>query len=117
MTQTSVRPVHDAALFGATASIEHYEVARFVHVAPARPGAAVVLTRLEADPSRLDDALAEYRDGSAGPLTGADGFCTAVLLVDRPAGRAVVETAASAGAATVRGIEQYRLDLQSVELE
>ncbi len=42
---TFVRPVHDAAFFGATVSIEHYEVATFVHVAPAGPGAAVSLTR------------------------------------------------------------------------
>lgn len=132
-----VRPVHDAAFFGATVSIEHYEVARFVHVAPAGPGAAVSLTRLDIEATGLDDVLAAYGD-AAGPLTGSDGFYTAVLLVDRQSGRAVVETmwrdgealvAASGAAAarrleavkggnvTVRGIDQYRLDFHSVELE
>jgi hypothetical protein len=134
---TFVRPVHDAAFFGATVSIEHYEVARFVHVAPARPGAAVSLTRFDAAPTGVDEVLAAYGD-AAGPLAASDGFCTGVLFVDRQSGRAVVETiwrdgqalvaargvaaarrleAVSAGTATVRGIEQYWLDFHSVELE
>jgi heme-degrading monooxygenase HmoA len=132
-----VRPVHDAAFFGATVSIEHYECARFVHVAPARPGAAVSLTRLDIEATGLDDVLAAYGD-AAGPLSGSDGFCTAVLLVDRQGGRAVVETmwrdgealvaargpaaarrleAVKGGNVTVRGVDQYRLDFHSVELE
>jgi hypothetical protein len=57
---TFVRPVHDAAFFGATVSIEHYEVATFVHVAPAGPGAAVSLTGLDAESTSLDDVRAAY---------------------------------------------------------
>ena len=133
-----VRPVHDAAFFGATVSIEHYEVARFVHVAPARAGAAVSLTRLDIEATGLDDVLAAYDDLAVESLAGSDGFCTAVLLVDRQSGRAVVETmwrdgealvaargpaaarrleAVKGGNVTVRGIDQYRLDFHSVELE
>jgi hypothetical protein len=133
-----VRPVHDAAFFGATVSIEHYAVARFVHVAPAHPGAAVSLTRLDAEPTSPEDVLAAYGGIDLGQLADSDGFCTAVLFVDRQSGRAVVETiwrdgqalvaargvvaarrleAVSAGTVTVRGLEQYRLDFHSVELE
>jgi hypothetical protein len=133
-----VRPVHDAAFFGATVSIEHYQVARFVHAAPARPGAAVSLTRLDTDATSPDDVLAAYGGIDLGPLADSDGFCTAVLFVDRQSGWAVIETiwrdiqalvaargvaaarrleAVSAGTVTVRGLEQYRLDFHSVELE
>jgi hypothetical protein len=133
-----VRPVHDAAFFGATVSLEHYQVARFVHVAAARPGAAVSLTRLDTEPTSPDDVLAAYGAIDLGPLATSEGCCTAVLLVDTQSGRAVVETiwrdiqalvaargvtaarrleAVSAGTVTVRGLEQDRLDFHSVELE
>jgi len=134
---TFADPNHDAAFFGATVSIERYEVARFVHIASAHPGAAVSLTRIDTEPTSLDDVVAAY-DYFAGPLAGSDGFCTAVLFVDRRSGRALVETtwrhdealvaarsasaarrldAVKAGTAAVRGIEQYRLDFHSVEQE
>ena len=132
------RPVHDAAFFGATVSIDHYEVAKFVHVAPAHPGAAVRLTRLESDPSSIDDIHAAYDDLALAPLATSDGFSSAALLVDRKSGRAIVETtwrdtqalvaaralaaarcldAVKGGNVTVRGIERYRLDFRSGELE
>ena len=134
---TFVRPVHDAAFFGATVSIEHYEVARVVHVAPMPPAAAVRLTRLDTDPALLDDVLTAYADIDLGELTDSDGFCAAILFVDRESGRAAVESiwrdsaalvaargaaaalrleAASDGRVTVRGIERYRVDFDSVEL-
>jgi hypothetical protein len=135
---TFVRPVHDAAFFGATVSIEHYEVATFVHVAPAGPGAAVNLTRLNVEPASLDDVRAAYSGVGLGPLADTEGFCSAVLLVDAKSGRAVVDAtwrdgqallaargataarrleAVSKGTVTVRGIEQYRLDYRWWELE
>jgi quinol monooxygenase YgiN len=129
-------PAHDAAFFGATVSIEHYEIARFVHVAPAHVGAAVSLTRLDAVPGNLADALAAYDDLAIESLVASDGFCSVVLFVDRDSGSARVEStwrdvaalvaargtaaarrleAFSTGKAVVRGIEQYRLDFHSVE--
>ena len=133
---TFADPIHDAAFFGATVSIEYYEVARFVLIASAHPGAAVSLTRIDA--TSLNDVVAAYDYFAVGPLAGSDGFCTAVVFVDRQGGRAVVETtwrydealvaarsasaarrldAVKAGAAAVRGIEQYRLDFRSVEMD
>jgi hypothetical protein len=135
---TFVRPVHDAAFFGATVSIEHYEVATFVHVAPAGPGATVSLTGLDAESTSLDDVRAAYTGVGLGPLADSEGFCSAVLLVDAMSGRAVVDTtwrdgqallaargataarrlqAVSKGTVTVRGIERYRLDYRWWELE
>jgi hypothetical protein len=135
---TFADPIHDAAFFGATVSIEYYEVARFVLIASAHPGAAVSLTRIDAEPARLDDVVAAYDYFAVGPLAGSDGFCTAVVFVDRQGGRAVVETtwrydealvaarsasaarrldAVKAGTGAVRGIEQYRLDFRSVEMD
>jgi hypothetical protein len=135
---TFANPVHDAAFFGATVSIEHYEVGSFVHTAPAHPGAAVGLTRLGTEPTSPDDVRAAYADIALGPLAASDGFRTGVLLVDPQSGRGVVETiwrdgaalvaargsaadrrleAASAATITVRGMESYRLDFHSVELE
>jgi len=135
---TFADPTHDAAFFGATASIEHYEVARIVIVVPLRPGAAVSLTRFEVEPARLDDMRAAFDDAATGLLVSTDGFCAAALFVDRKNDRAVIETfwrdgdalegarsssaaerlhLATAGTATVRGIEQYRLDFSSVDLD
>jgi hypothetical protein len=135
---TFANPVHDAAFFGATVSIEHYEVARFVHAAPARPGAAVTLTRLETEPTSPDEVRAAYGGIDLAPLAAGEGFRTAVLFVDPQSGHGVAETiwrdvpamvaargvaaerrlqATSARAVTVRGIEHYRLDFHSVELE
>jgi len=134
---TFVRPVHDAAYFGATVSIEHFNVATFIHVTPALPGASVSLTRLETEPTTPEQVLAAYGAIDLGSLAKCDGFGTAVLFVDPQSGRAVVETiwrdgealvaarssaaarrleAVSSGTVTVRGVEQYRLDLHSVEL-
>lgn len=135
---TFVRPVHDAAFFGATVASEHYDVASFVHVAPASPGAAVSLTRLDCEPSSQDALRAAFGDNAATPLAASEGFCTAVLFIDAQTGHAAVETiwrdrralvaargttaarrleAASTGTVTVRGMEQYRLDFHSVELD
>lgn len=135
---TFVRPVHDAAFFGATVSIEHFELANFVYVAPPPRGAAVALTRLDAAATNPDDVRAVYGDAATAPLSDCDGFCLAALLVDPQSGRAIAETiwrdrpaliaasavnaarrldAASTGAVTVRGIEEYRLELHSVELD
>lgn len=131
-------PVHDAAFFGATVSIERYEVLSFVHAAPAHPGAAASVTRLDTEPTKADDLRAAYGAITLAPLAASDGFCTAVLFVDPESGRGVVETiwrddaalvaargvaadrrleAASARAVTVRGMEHYRLHFHSVELE
>jgi hypothetical protein len=135
---TFADPAHDAAFFGATVSIEHYEIARFVHVARADPGAAVVLTRFQSEPARVDEVLAAYDEIAVGPLAGSDRFCSALLFADRQTGRVIVQStwrdvealvdaravsaarrleAASRGPAALRGIEQYRLDFQSVEMD
>jgi hypothetical protein len=119
-------------------SIEHFEIAKFIHVTRAGRGAAVSITRIDADPASVDEVLWPYEEPHVASLTDSDGFCTAVVLVDRPSGKIVIETTwrdaaaslagrgpaakrlldvASKGTAFVRSIEQYRLDFHSVELE
>ncbi|MGZ4626644.1 MAG: hypothetical protein ACXV3S_10225, partial [Kineosporiaceae bacterium] len=75
-----------------TLSVEHYAVASFVRAAPPKPGAGSRLTRMEIDPARVDAAIAAYEDTALPWLTEADGFCSALLLVDRRTGRTITET-------------------------
>ncbi len=115
---TFADPIHDAAFFGATVSIEYYEIARFIHIASAHPGAAVSLTRIDA--TSLDDVVAAYDYFAVGSLADSDGFCTAVLealVAARSASAARRLDAVKAGTAVVRGIEQYRLDFRSVDMD
>jgi hypothetical protein len=98
----------------------------------------VTLTRLETEPTSPDEVRAAYGGIDLAPLAAGEGFRTAVLFVDPQSGHGVAETiwrdvpamvaargvaaerrlqATSARAVTVRGIEHYRLDFHSVELE
>jgi hypothetical protein len=47
------------------------------------------MTRIDFDPRRIDDAVAAYEDTAVPWLTEADAFCSALLLVHRPSGRAL----------------------------
>ncbi len=78
-----------AAAVGGTASVETYEVAvaRRISVPPA--GAVVRLLRIEIDPAAIDGAVASYRDEILPRIVDTGGLCSAQLLVDRSAGRAV----------------------------
>jgi len=98
----------------------------------------VTLTRLDTESTIPDEVRAAYGGIDLAPLAASDGFRTAVLFVDPQSGRGVVETiwrdvpamvaarteaaerrlqAASARTVTVRGMEHYRLNSHSVELE
>jgi quinol monooxygenase YgiN len=121
----------------ATVSVERHEVASSVRAARPREGAGVRLTRIDIEPSRVDAAIADYEDTALPWLTGAEGFCSALLLVHRRSGRAMVETvwrdaaamAASRSAAAaaradaiaatggvVRALEEFRLEFNSAPL-
>jgi hypothetical protein len=83
----------EAARLGkATISVERHEVASRVRVARPQPGAGARITRVDFEPRRVDDAVAAYEDTAVPWLTEADGFCSALLLVHRPSGRALTET-------------------------
>lgn len=75
-----------------TVSVEHFEVASRLRVAPPRAGAGVRILRSEVDRSQIDDAVAAY-DAAAVPwFTEVDGLCSAQLFVGRRTGQTVEET-------------------------
>jgi hypothetical protein len=75
-----------------TVSVEHFEVASHLRVAPPRAGAGVRILRSEVDRSQIDDAVAAY-DAAAVPwFTEVDGLCSALLFVNRRTGQMVEET-------------------------
>jgi hypothetical protein len=103
-------------------------------MARAEPGAGVCLTRLEFDPTRLDDVVGAYEDAALPWLAEADGFCSHLLFVHRRTGQAVDETvwrdagamaasrsaaaairvdAVAASDAVVRSLVEYRLAFTS----
>jgi quinol monooxygenase YgiN len=121
----------------ATLSVERHEVPSSVRAARPRQGAGVRLTRVDIAPSRVDAAIADFEDTALPWLTESDGFCSALLLVHRRSGRAMVETVwrdaeamaasrstaaaarADAIAATggvVRALEEFRLEFNSAPL-
>jgi hypothetical protein len=124
-----------AKLALATASVERYQVGLFVRAARPHPGGGVRLTRLDTEPGRVDDAVAAFEDVAVPWLTETDGFCEAMLFVDRRTGRSIGETlwrdanalATSRGASAairldtvaasesiVRAVEEYRLVFTSL---
>jgi len=91
-----VRPLRDAAeqAFGASRStVETWEVA-VVHRDHATPdGACARLTWLSGGQDMVDRCIDLYRMVILPQLEEMDGFCSASLMVDRAAGRAVGTTA------------------------
>jgi hypothetical protein len=118
----------------ATVSVERHEVASARRVVRPHPGAGVRITRADVDPRKVGDAITGYEDAALPWLLEADGFCSAILLVHRRTGRALVETiwrdpdalAASRGAAAqiradgvaaadaeIRALEEFHLAFSS----
>ena len=90
-SDAALRPVRDraAALFGGTPAVELLEMAVLDRRRPAEPGFWARMTRVLVDPSRIDDAVDAYGTTTLPALELLDGFCSAVLLVDRAGGRGV----------------------------
>jgi uncharacterized iron-regulated membrane protein len=119
----------------ATTSVERFEIGTYARTARPHPGAGVRLVRLDTDPARVDHAVTAYQDTAVPWFTETDGFCEAMLYVDRRTGRSVsetvwrdanalaasrsasaairVETVTATGSA-VRAVEEYRLLSTSV---
>jgi quinol monooxygenase YgiN len=118
-----------------TVTVERYRVPVFEREAPLLSGEGVRLTRVDVAPSGIEDAVAAFGDTAVPWLADTDGFCSALLLVDRASGHSIVETvwqdqqalAASRSAAAairvdtvaatncaIRAVEEYRLVFSSV---
>jgi hypothetical protein len=75
-----------------TVSVEQYEVSSNQRLVRPHAGAGVRVTRIDLDPVRIDDAIANYEDTALPWLADADGFCSAHLYVHRRTGHAIEET-------------------------
>jgi hypothetical protein len=75
-----------------TLSVEGFQVASMLKVAPWEPGNGVRITRLDSELSQLDQFVAAYEDTALPWLTEAGGFCGAFLGAHRSTGHSISET-------------------------
>ncbi len=75
-----------------TVSVERYRVPVFERKAPLATGAGLRLTRMDAEPSRVEDVVEVYGDTAVPWLVDAEGFSSALLLVNRNTGHLISET-------------------------
>ena len=113
-----------------TVSVERYQVPVFELDAPARSGAGLRLTRMDVEPSQVEDAVEGYGDTAVPWLAESTGFCSALLLMDPHTGHSISETVwrdqealadtrslaaavrvdtVSATGWVIRAVEEYRL--------
>ena len=75
-----------------TVSVERYRVPVFERKAPPGTGTALRLTRMDVEPSRVEDVVEVYGDTVVPRFADAEGFCSSLLLVDRTTGHSVSQT-------------------------
>ena len=75
-----------------TVSVERYQLPIFEREAPLSEGAGLRLTRMDVEPSGVDDADQVYADTAVPWLADTEGFCGALLLVDRTRGHLISES-------------------------
>ena len=113
-----------------TGSVERYQVPVFEQQGTLMAGAGLRLTRMDIEPSQVEDAVETYGDTAVPMLADTEGFCAALLFADHNQGAMISETlwrtpqalsaSRSAAAAvraetvastgcTVRAVEEYGL--------
>jgi hypothetical protein len=75
-----------------TVSVERYRVPVFEREAPLAAGAGLRLTRMDIEPSGVEDAVESYGDTVVPQVAEAEGFCAALLLVHQSTGHCISET-------------------------
>lgn len=96
-----------------TVTIERYRVPVFEQEAPLSAGAGLRLTRMDIEPSRVDDEVEAYGDTVVPWLAETEGFLGALLFVDPSTGHSISQTiwrnhqtlAASRSAAAAVGVD------------
>lgn len=78
------------ALGGGTPASELLELAVLDRRRPAEPGFWSRMTRVRIDPHRIDSAIDAYSASTMHDVQLLDGYCSAVLLVDRASGHGAV---------------------------
>lgn len=80
-------------LGGTTPVVEFFELAVIDRLRPAEPGFWSRLTRVTIDPAHIDEAIDAYTSSTLHDVQLLDGYCSAVLLIDRARGMGVVSIA------------------------
>jgi hypothetical protein len=117
-----------------TISLERFEVPSFVTVQQPAAGAGMRFSWSDFAPKSAGQIIIAYEDIALPWLTEADNFCTALLFIDRRAGRAISETLwrdsdalaasrsrdadvrsdlATASGIAIRGLEEYQVVFNS----
>ncbi|MCZ4278389.1 hypothetical protein [Rhodococcoides yunnanense] len=78
-----------ADVFHGTITVARWDIAVLHRDHHSHRGAGVRVTWLEVEPGHLDRAIDVYKTASLPAMAELDGFCSASLLVDPAAGRAV----------------------------
>ena len=81
---------HVALMFDGSASVEEWNIALLHRRHRSREGSCVRATWLKVVPDLLDRSLDFYRTSVLSEIEDLDGFCSASLMVDHPAGRRAV---------------------------
>jgi hypothetical protein len=81
-----------AAAAGGELIAESFEVAVAERPVEPAPGAAVRMTRVQLDPTKIDAGLTFVRDELLQRLSAATGLCSAELLIDREIGNGLLVT-------------------------
>ncbi len=87
----ALRPVREEAgkILGGDPSVDEWEIAVLHRDHRTSDSTSVRCTWLRSDPARIDDAIALFRSEVLPVAEAMGGFCSASLMVDRAAGRAV----------------------------
>ncbi|MDF3051449.1 MAG: hypothetical protein K0R87_3087 [Pseudonocardia sp.] len=86
-----VRPVANRAaeLLGGTPDVEEWEIAVLHRDHSSSSGACVRTVWVRVEPDQVERAIENYRAALLPEIETFDGFCSASLMVDRPAGYVV----------------------------
>jgi hypothetical protein len=94
LSEEAASPLRDGATRRAmgTVRVDCYQVPIFELEAPSAAGAGLRLTRMDIEPSMVEDAVEIYGDTAVPRLAETEGFCGALLLVDYRTGQSISET-------------------------
>jgi heme-degrading monooxygenase HmoA len=109
-SEEEVRSVRDRAseILGGTPEIEEWEIAVMHRDQPTHEGACVRATWLKTDPGRMDELIETFTMVALPQIESLEGFCSASLLVDRAADRAVSSSCFDSMASMAAGRERAR---------
>jgi hypothetical protein len=88
-----VTPIRDRATeaFGASgAAVDEWEIPVLHREHQSASGACVRVTWMRGDPAQMDQAIESFKTTSLPAAEALEGFCSASLMVNREAGRAVL---------------------------